>query len=343
MNIGRPLVSKEITIRDVAQEAGVSTALVSFVLNAKRGPNGEYLCSASQKTAQKIVETAQRLGYHCNRAASALRTGHANAIGVIVPDISNTCFSDICRKIENLSAESGYLTLIGSFEDKNEKLSALADKFIYSGVDGVIAAPCASAFEAITKFIEKDIPVVLFDRDIPSIEGAGRVLLNNEKAGKIAARQLIKDGCRKIAMIRYSTEIRTILDKESGFIKESTKEGMTPTIKIIAHDSMAKDIVSVIRELKEEGIDGLVLPSNTLTIAGVSAINSLGYKIPEDLAIVGFDQENRYGIFSPGIAFIDQPTNLVAEHSFNMLNAAIKENKPLGKIIEDPLLTITKR
>ena len=76
------LISSGVTIADVAEAAGVSVSLVSFVLNAKRGPDGEYMCSASRATAEKIVETATRLGYHKNMAASALRTGYSKTPGI---------------------------------------------------------------------------------------------------------------------------------------------------------------------------------------------------------------------------------------------------------------------
>ena len=92
------LISSGVTIADVAEAAGVSVSLVSFVLNAKRGPDGEYMCSASRATAEKIVETATRLGYHKNMAASALRTGYSKTLGIVVADISNS-FSGIYAEI----------------------------------------------------------------------------------------------------------------------------------------------------------------------------------------------------------------------------------------------------
>ena len=83
MSPRKSLISKDVTIRDVAVEAGVSVTLVSFVLNAKMGPNGEYLCSASQSTAKRIIEAAKKLGYHKNTVASSLRSGHRMALHVL--------------------------------------------------------------------------------------------------------------------------------------------------------------------------------------------------------------------------------------------------------------------
>ena len=136
----KKVVSNTVTIRDVAEAAGVSISLVSFVLNAKRGPKGEYICSASQETAEKIVAAAKKLGYRKNMAASSLRSGYSKTLGIIVADIANTFFSDICRHLENISAQAGYLSIFGSTDDNPEKMSQLINKFIASGVDGLIVA-----------------------------------------------------------------------------------------------------------------------------------------------------------------------------------------------------------
>jgi len=336
MNKPPIIYSKAVTIRDVAEKAGVSISLVSFVLNAKRGPNGEYLCSASRKTAEKIVEAARSLGYRANKAATSLRSGRTDTIGVVVADISNICFGDISRKIENMAFEAGYLTMISSSEDKLERMTNILEKFVQSGVDGVIVVPCAGSEEAINNIKESGIPVVLIDRDL-GVDGVGRVLLDNEKAGRIAARSLIERGSKHIVMVRYETSVATTLDKEKGYALELCEHGFEPRVEILSRASMDKDMVSVLKLCKYEGADALIFPSNTLTVSGVSAINRLHYKIPEDFEVVGFDQENVSGVYTPGISFVDQPTNLVAEYSFNMLRAAISDGTALSSIVLNPL------
>ncbi|MBO5193971.1 MAG: LacI family DNA-binding transcriptional regulator, partial [Bacteroidales bacterium] len=159
----KSIITTNVTIRDVAEAAGVSVSLVSFVLNARRGPNGEYLCSASDETARRVVAVAEKLGYHRNMAASALRSGHSETIGVIVADISNSFFGDICRKVENISSRNGYLALFGSTDDAPGKLEQLVMKFISSGVDGLIIAPCARS-EKLIASVARQLPIVLVDR-----------------------------------------------------------------------------------------------------------------------------------------------------------------------------------
>ncbi len=339
----RPIVSPDVTIRDVAEAAGVSISLVSFVLNARRGPGGEYLCSASQKTAERIVETAERLGYHRNKAATSLRTGRTDTIGVIVSDISNTCFGQICRKIEKLATETGYLTIFASTDDRKENFRQLVDKFLYSGVDGFILAPCNGVEDAIAKILKRRLPVVLFDRDLPGVEGVGRVLLDNDKAGRCAVRLLRGQGCRHIGLVRYETDIPTIIARENGCRLEAQKSGLAFTSAILARETMRRDMVSVLHNAREEGVDAMIFPSNAITVDGISAINELGFEIPGDLAVVGFDQEDRADIFNPWISFVNQPTKLVAEYSFRMLLNAIKGTGELETKIINPLYTLGSR
>ena len=340
MSSRKNIISKEVTIRDVAAEAGVSISLVSFVLNAPRGPKGEYLCSASHSTALRIVEAAERLGYRKNAAASALRSGHSNTIGVIVTDITNTCFGDICRKIENLSSEAGYLTIIGSSDDQVRKLSLLMEKFLNTGVDGIIVSPCPGCEDAVNKALERNVPVVLIDRDLPTMDNVGRVLLNNSMSGNMAVSHLVKRGYKRIEFIKYETTITTLLEREAGYIDQMRKCGLEEYIKVraVSRETMMRDMVSVVRMSYESGAEAVIFPSNTITVSGISAINTLGYKIPEQLAVVGFDQNDRAGIFHPEISFIEQPTKLVAECSFKMLVDAIRDDQEMTSLILEPML-----
>ena len=94
---------KKVTIRDVAREAGVSVTLVSFVMNAKMGKDGRLDCPVNPDTAERVLQVAKRLGYRRNNAAASLRSGRSHSIAVIVSDLANPFFAEICRNIENIA------------------------------------------------------------------------------------------------------------------------------------------------------------------------------------------------------------------------------------------------
>lgn len=335
----KSLISKKVTIYDVAERAGVSTSLVSIVMNAERGPNGEYLCGASQKTAKKIIEVADRLGYHSNQAAISLRLGCTKTVGVVVPDISNMFFADICQTIETLAMEAGYLTLMGSSRDLEENVNRLVEKFLFAGVDGMVVTPCPRNIDVIRKVQNSNIPVVLLDRDITELTDVGRVMIDNVKSGRIAARMLIERDCRDTMLIRYETDIHSILDREAGYMSMMRENGFNPKVSVLEKDKMNLDIVPVLKEAVRNGVKGVVLPSNSIMLAGVAAVNKLGLKIPEDIEVVGFDQDNRCDIFNPAICFVNQPAKLTAESVFTMLHSAMNGEPQLTLKKLDPLYT----
>jgi DNA-binding LacI/PurR family transcriptional regulator len=326
-----------VTIRDVADKAGVSISLVSLVLNAQIGPNGEYLCSASQETAKKIIRVAKELGYSKNVAASSLRSGQSKTLGIIVTDISNAFFSDICRHIENVSAREGYLSVFGSSEDNPEKMYQLMRKFIALGVDGLIVAPCAHTEKQISEIAKNSVPVVLIDRNLENVDGVGRVMMDNEVAGRRATRHLIGNGHKKIEMIRYQSDISTILKRFQGYKSEMEDNGLGQYVKdnVINSDSIQDGMTDMVRDAHNRGVDALIFPSNLLTVKGISSIMKLGYKIPDDFAVVGFDQRGNTEIYNPQLSYVYQPTEVLAQQSFDMLHDMIVGGgKELFKSIE---------
>ena len=128
-----------------------------------------------------------------------------------------------------------------------------------------------------------------------------------------------------------------------GGYESIEKNGISFTSAILARETMRRDIVSVLHNAREEGIDAMIFPSNAITVDGLSAINELGFAIPEDLAVVGFDQEDRSEMFNPWFSFVNQPTKLVAEYSFRMLLGAIKGDGQLETKIINPLYTLGSR
>ena len=125
--------TRRVTIKDIAAEAGVSIALVSFVMNNKA--NGRDTYRVNKNTAQRILDVARRLDYQPNNAARTLRCGRTNTIGVIVSDISNKFFADIARCIEDRAYKYNYTVLFGSTDENAGKLHNLVEVFLNKGID----------------------------------------------------------------------------------------------------------------------------------------------------------------------------------------------------------------
>ena len=206
--------TKRVTIKDIATEAGVSIALVSFVMNNKS--DGKETYRVNKETAQRILEVAQKLNYQPNNAARTLRSGKTNTIGVIVSDISNKFFADIARCIENHAYKHKYTVLFGSTDENPQKLENLVEVFRNKGIDGLIVVPCEGADEIIRDIARQNIPLVLLDREVPDLE-VSSVVLNNRRAGHETTEALIRRGFTRIEMISYSMGLSNIREREEGY------------------------------------------------------------------------------------------------------------------------------
>lgn len=222
---------KKVTIRDVAREAGVSVTLVSFVMNAKMGKDGRLDCPVNPDTAERVLQVAKRLGYRRNNAAASLRSGRSHSIAVIVSDIANPFYAEICRNIENIAYKDGYTVIFASSEESPQKLSHLVETMVGYNVEGLIVAPCLGGEPALARALSIGIPTVLIDRDMPG-EEFGRVLIDNVDAGKMATKYLIHQGFGKIEMLTYKSGVTSLTDRETGYGLAMEEAGLKDEIRI---------------------------------------------------------------------------------------------------------------
>lgn len=330
---------RRVTIKDIASEAGVSIALVSFVMNNK--VDGKDTYRVNKETAQRILEVADRLNYQPNNAARSLRSGKSNTIGVIVSDISNKFFADIARCIEDRAYKHKYTVLFGSTDENLKKLENLIAVFRNKGIDGLIIVPCDGAEQAILLVAQQDIPIVLLDREVPGAE-LNCVILNNLRAGIQATDALLRRGCRKIEMVSYSMHLSNIRDREEGYRTSMERAGLESECQIhrVRHDHLDR-IAEIILSAKERGTEGLVFATNTLAIAGLREISHNGWRIPQDFAVATFDSNEAFDINNTDIAYVRQPIEQFGTEALDLLIKSIeKSDKPMShtRIILTPEL-----
>lgn len=319
---------KKITIRDVAKEAGVSVTLVSFVMNAKMGKDGRLDCPVNPVTAERVLEVARKLGYRRNNAAASLRSGRSHTIAVIVSDIANPFFANICRYIENISYKAGYTVIFASSDEKPDKLSRLVDTVIGYNVEGLIVAPCLDGEGALQKAVDLGIPTVLIDRDIPGKE-FGRVLVDNVDAGRVAAKYLIHQGFGKIEMISYTSGVTSLTDREAGYVDAMEKAGLKDDAIVhrIAYDAdeAKKNVIEIFRSASKRGCEAFILPTKKISMYGFNALNALRLNLPKDFSFVCFDESDIYDLNKPVVPHIIQPLQEIAEESWTLLQRMVEK------------------
>lgn len=320
---------KKVTIRDVAREAGVSVTLVSFVMNAKMGKDGRLDCPVNPDTAERVLQVAKRLGYRRNNAAASLRSGRSHSIAVIVSDIANPFFAEICRNIENIAYKDGFTVIFASSEENPQKLAHLVETMVGYNVEGLIVAPCLGAEAALARAISIGIPTVLIDRNMPG-EEFGRVLVDNVDAGKMAAKYLLHQGFGKIEMISYKSGVTSMTDRESGYAMAMEEAGLKDDIRLhkIEYDTEAakKDVIEVFRGAAKRGTEAFILPTKRIAMYGFNALNVLGLSMQKDFSFVCFDESDIYELNKPVVPHIIQPLSEIAFKSFELLQKMIEGN-----------------
>lgn len=317
---------KKVTIRDVAREAGVSVTLVSFVMNAKMGKDGRLDCPVNPDTAERVLQVAKRLGYRRNNAAASLRSGRSHSIAVIVSDIANPFFAEICRNIENIAYKAGYTVIFASSEENPQKLAHLVETMVGYNVEGLIVAPCLGGEPALARALSIGIPTVLIDRNMQG-EEFGRVLVDNVDAGKMATKYLIHQGFGKIEMFTYKSGVTSLTDRESGYTMAMEEAGLKDDVRIhkIEYETEAakKDVIEVFRDAVKRSTEAFILPTKRIAMYGFNALNVLGLNMPKDFSFVCFDESDVYELNKPVVPHIIQPLAEIATKSFDLLQKMI--------------------
>lgn len=308
---------KRVTVKDIAREAGVSPALVSFVMSNKNAGKRTY--RVNEDTAKHILSVAKRLNYCPNASARSLKSGKFNTIGVLFSDISNAFFSEIARIIEDEAYKNHYYVLFGSTDEDSTKLEQLIRVFEDKGVDGLLVVPCAGADNCIKKVAARGVPVVLLDRniegDFPS------VTLDNITTSFELTNRLIEKGYRRIEMVSYTMNLSNIQGRENGYLKCMSNYGLSSYANIhrLEHHADFKKLDIIIEDARKRSVEAFVFATNTLAVQGMASIFKGGFHVPQDFGIACFDRNDAYEIYDTDLIYAKQPTTRFAQESISIL------------------------
>ena len=316
---------QKITIKDVAREAGVSTTLVSRVLNAPLNEQGQPVCAVNAQTATRIMEVVERLGYRPNTAAASLRRKRADRIGVILPDISHPFFASMAREFEKIAVSNGYTVLFGSSGDDAGRIESLAMTFLQDNADGIILIPGIDCKEVVEAIIRRRIPLTLVIRDIPGLEQADRVLTDNAAGTKLALDHLLGQGFRKIEMLSSTLRISNNLDRERQFTLYMEQAGREARVVHCDHKHPEESMRYILEDAVRRGVDAFYTPNASLPILCFQACRDAGIEMPEQLAVMGYDIGPDYSLLSPSITHISFPMEQVAAEAFRVLVLRMKD------------------
>lgn len=309
-------MAKKVSITDIAKHAGVSIASVSYVLN---GIEKEKRVSA--EVADKIREAATLLNYQPNHIAKSLKKGSTKTIGLIVADISNSFFGDLAKAIEEEAFNNGYTVIFGSSDENPQKSQLLVDTLESRQVDGMIITPAEKTEKSVAKLAQK-LPVVLVDRYLTN-ESLDCVRLDNYRAAFDAVHHLYEKGFKRIAAIGYQSDMNHIRERFRGY-KEAMDQfnpGVIANIGEVSYQNIQEDMDSILDRLlsAQDGIEAVIFMTNSLTVAGLYYFQKRDIKIPEELAVIGFDGNVAFDFFYSPLTYIKQPVREMGVEAVKML------------------------
>lgn len=325
---------KKITIKDIALEASVSISTVSFVLNGK----GEKM-GISAAVIKKVQDVVVKLNYRPNMIATSLRTGKTRSIGLIVENISNQFFSVLAKVIEEEAAKLGYRVFYCSTDNDDERSAELVQSLLQANVDGFIITPTEKLDKSIEQLLQMKKPVVLIDRYFPG-QDVSHVVIDNYEGAYSATTFMIEKGRRNIALINNNSGMIQMQLREKGYVDAMEKAGLYDKIKIIHldyHSNEDKKIEDMVQFFEfNKGIDGVLFLANYLGLAGIQAIRRLNLQVPEDLAIISFDDHYTFSLHSPSISVVKQPLDAIAIKTVELLMKQINSENDV--VVEKVLL-----
>lgn len=318
-------MKRKISIHDIARHLNVSATTVSFVLNGKA--EEKKISSAVEKKVQEYVE---QVGYRPNHIAQSLRTGKSKIIGMLVEDIADPFFSSIARVVEENLYTLGYKIFHSSTDNNTERAKDLLQIFRERQVDGYIIAPTPGIEEDIQSLLNDSKPVILFDRYFPGL-GTINVLVDNMGGAFNATQHLIENGFTNIGFVTLNSEQVQMMARLKGYEKALKGTKRPKYVYKIDYKTPPDKIAALVKEYIRQNpfIDAILFATNYLAISGLQAIRELGLKMPDNIGIVGFDDNTHFSLFSPSITAVAQPIEKISEATVQQLIKALtNESKP---------------
>ena len=323
-------MEKRVSLKDIARKVGVSTALVSYVLNNQKENR------ISKEVAQKIRETAKLLNYRPNHIAKSLKTQKTFTIGLVVADIANAFFSTMARIIEDEAENNGYTVIFASSDEKPGRSEKLTEVLLDRQVDGIILAPAEGTEAHVRALHQKGFPLVLIDRYFPAL-AIPSVTVNNEEAAYRCTAHLVEVGCRRIGMIGFKTTLHHLQDRKKGFVKALKDHGIAvedDQVKEVSLDARREEVERALAQLLAgpQPVDALFFASNKLSTFGLKYINTLTLRVPDDLAICSFDQSDATELFYATLTHVRQPMQEMGKLALRLLLQGMNEGRKVEEI-----------
>ena len=314
-----------VSMKDVAEKAGVSVATISRVLADK--PN------VRPEVREHVLKVVKELGYRRNRIASNLRTQTSNVIGMVVPDIREGFFTDIARGIEDVAQQKQMSVFLCNTDEDPVKEEQYLNTLLDEYVAGIILSPTPNPNRNLQNILESNTPIVVVDRHLEGFT-TDCVLSNNEQSAYMLTRHLIEQGSERVAALIGMGEITTGRERMDGYLNCMSEFGLESLSEFVyPGEEIAEAVVNGWLET-DNPPDAIMTGNIRLTIGALTAIKRKGLSVPDDILLGGFDETVWMQHLGPGITVISQPTYEMGRSAAELLLQRIENpDRPAREMI----------
>jgi LacI family fructose operon transcriptional repressor len=315
-----------ITIQDVADKAGVSTASVSRVLSDKK--------NVSEEMRQRVMTAVEELDYQPNLVARSLRSKRSHTVGLIVSDIRNPFFTDVSRAVEDTVHKQRYALFLCNADENPDKEALYLEQMQAQNVAGIIYSPTRQAAE---NYADLDIsaPTVIIDRAVRSND-VDMVLIDNVDAAYRLTKHLIENGYRRIGGLFGEASV-TGRERRQGYEQAlqdcdlASPEGQALYVPPRIQAGRATALELLTQDLPP---DAIVTTNSLLTAGALMAIRERGLRVPKEIGLVGFDETTWGAFVEPAVTIIAQPTYEIGTTAAELLLQRVENpDRPPRKVI----------
>ncbi len=322
MSEQRPDEPPRITLKQVAEAAGVSLATASYSLN-----DGG---SVGQQTRERVKSVAQQLGYQPNASAKAMRTGRIGALGLVLPDLTNPFFPQLAQTVIAAARDAGFHVFLtdtlGSKETERQSIDALVRR----GIDGLVWFPIDDRMPDLPDL--RTTPTVVLDR---ALDGFDCVLADCEAGGRIAAAMLLRAGHRRFGMVSGPSAASSARQRAAGTRDALKRAGAELVWEVEAAFSSDLD-ADIVQALARRDVTAVVAGADLIAIGVVRQLGRLGIRVPQDVSVVGFDNIAWSDLCSPALSTIDMPIHEMGMEAMQMLQRRIAApHEPRRRVVFD--------
>jgi LacI family transcriptional regulator len=314
---------KEVTIYDVAKVLNVSPSTVSRGL--KNHPH------IRKETKKNIIAMAKEMGYQQNKFASNLRQKHTNTIGVVVPKLDSYFMATVISGIEKITAQNGYGLIISQSQESWKKEISCISTLFNSRVDGLLVSLAFDTknLEHFNILLNKDIPVVFFDR-VTDCNGCISIVIDNYKAGYEATSHLIEQGCKRIVHIGGNLLRNVYSERFRGYKQALTDNKIEFEQNLVVICDMSgqasRDAAKKILKMLPRP-DGIFTSNDTTAVATMVELERAGVIIPDEIAVVGFNNDPISQVIRPNLTTVDYPARQIGEIAATSLINKLKNSE----------------